>query len=182
MMGKETNMKTRNDLLAMAAVTVAVALSGCSQQPGKVTGGGWIPSSSGVADDKANFGFNADSCDGSVHGHFNYHDKEATAFQPGGVKMNGPVIESGLCSAIPDPNSPPCVCAEGEYEVEVAYRSTNPRFPGTGTAIACVKDNGEGLGTTDTAGVLAVTTGPYTGYSNSGPVQGNIQAHSCPGQ
>jgi hypothetical protein len=131
-----------------------VALIGCGTMPGpnpvfvgtKVTRGGHLPSSSGGAGHKANFGFNAAQCaeEGPISGHFNFHDKHAPGFQPGGVKMNGSVVAAKLCSAGSCQSS--SGCDNGLIEVEVAYRSTNPRFPSAseGTALACVSDNGEG--------------------------------------
>src|SRR5437899_34966 len=64
-----------------------------------VTGGGSIDS---VLDSggTANFGFNADSCSGTPRGHFNYIDKNADPTTwPGGVKMNGDVIDAVQCGA-----------------------------------------------------------------------------------
>ena len=169
-------MKTSHFLLAKAMFLVAVVgVSGCA--PGKVTGGGWIPSTSGDPRDKANFGFNAAQCEeGVIRGRFDYHDHNAAGFAAaGGVKMNGPVTETtGLCGG------PPCACAAGSYVITVDYDSTNPNFPGNGVAVVCVADNGAGINATSAdMGSLRVATGPYMGYANSGPVQGNIRAHDC---
>src|SRR5262245_22761767 len=78
-------------------VAVAWGLSGCVLTfPGKVTGGGSIPSAGGSGN--ANFGINADSCSGTVKGHFNYHDMNADPTTwPGGVKMNGDVTDVAQC-------------------------------------------------------------------------------------
>jgi len=48
--------------------------------PGKVTGGGYVEKLDGS---KANFGFNASSCDGpeNITGRFNFHDKTAPGFR-----------------------------------------------------------------------------------------------------
>ncbi len=171
-------MKTSHFLFAKAmfALVAVVGVSGCA--PGKVTGGGWIPSASGDPGDKANFGFNAAQCDpDAIRGQFNYHDQNAPLFAAGGgVKMNGPVVApGGLCVAFP-----PCGCPAGSYWITVEYGSTNPNFPGDGVAVACVTDNGEGINATSAdMGSISVTSGPYTGYFNSGPVQGNIRAHDC---
>jgi hypothetical protein len=157
-------------------------MSGCAQL-GKVTGGGWMESASGSG--KANFGFNANSCDAyeledewvDVRGRFNYHDKNAD------IKMNGKVVSVMECLA-PAENlldAPLCdVFCIGGYVVEVDYRSTLTTNKGSGSARVCVWDNGEGANATasDFAKFEALT-GPFAGYMNSGPVQGNIKAHEC---
>lgn len=178
--------RVRSTLITTAAILGLIGCGTVGGPPGqgfvgaKMTGGGWIPSSSGVQGHKANFGFNAAQCVESVlaiSGHFNFHDKHAPGFQPGGVKMNGSVVGVNLCSPGPCPSSG---CPVGSVEVEVAYRSTNPRFPGLGTALACVEDNGEGAkATAPDRGKIVVMDGPFEDYQNEGPVQGNIQAHTC---
>lgn len=157
-------------------------LSGCAE-PAKVTGGGWIPS---AETGKANFGFKGDSCSGPVTGQFNYHDKNA---QAGGVKVQGEVVTAVKCLADSDLGSLPApefcstVCALGvglpALGVEVNYRSTNPNARGSGTAFACVADNGEGANATSDLAAIAIVSGPFTGYTNAGEVQGNIQEHKC---
>jgi len=93
--------------------------------------------------------------------------------------MNGSVVGAKPCSMLDS-----CLlssgCPHGSIEVTVHYRSTNPRLPGEGTALACVDDNGEGSNApaADT-GRIKVTTGPFINYENEGPVQGNIQNHTC---
>ena len=158
---------------------------------GKMTGGGWLASTGATG--KANFGFNAKRCaiPGPIDGRFNYHDKKARApFQPGGVKMNGPVIDAGLCA---DPDTPPrfdnvpgpvevnCMgpCFPGQFFVEVGYTSKNRKFPGGGTVVACVTDTGEGTVLHGVLNNLVVQSGPYVGYYNAGPLSGNIQFHTC---
>jgi hypothetical protein len=161
-------------------------VSGCGASVrGRVTGGGWFPS---AAEDgtKANFGFNASSCDATfqcgvwsnVKGHFNFHDKGA------GVKLNGEVVGVTKClwSGVYNDSCRRCFepGGEGDYVIAVDYRSTNPFAPGTGEAFVCVRDNGEGLKATRSDFVkLVVDSGPFEHYSNSGTVQGNIQAHAC---
>ena len=52
--------------------------------------------------------------------------------------------------------------------------------PGDGSAVACVKDNGEGSGAVDGDKlILIVYSGVYTGYSTAGTVRGNVQSHVC---
>lgn len=182
-------MKINLSQLAVSAVVAALpfVLVNCVQIdptaaviPGKVTGGGFVQKADGS---RANFGFNASSCDGPVSGNFNYHDRTAAGFD-GGVKMNGAVIEANQCDeaggcslAGAGPGDPKCPY-EG-YGVTVGYKSTNPKVPGTGTAGACVVDNGEGKNSTGDLLGLAVDSGPYAGYFLSGTVKGNIQAHAC---
>ena len=181
-------------------VSVFAALSllwiaGCGNEPpgpgggmpstGKMTGGGTIPSASGNEAEIANFGFNAARCDAMnpVEGKFNYHDKYESSYE-GGVKFNGDIVGFILCDD--DPATNDCtVCPEDSdgimpVEAEIDYRSTNPKFKGEGTAFACVVDNGEGVNEDpEDMGEIEVMDGPYMGYSNGGPVQGNIQAHIC---
>jgi len=149
--------------------------------PGKVTGGGWVEAPNG----KANFGFNASSCDGpeNITGRFNFHDKTASLFPNGGVKMNGAVIDAMQCAeqaGCEDPVAPGQICPMDAYSITVGYRSTNPKYPGTGIAGACVVDYGEGKNGTGVLLGLGVQSGPFLGYSISGTIKGNIQAHLCP--
>ena len=183
-------MRTRHDrfgLSVLATVALGVAIAGCSSggpRPGpgsqfvpvKISGGGWIPSVMGLPA-KANFGFNAAHCTATTFsGNFNYHDKHARDFQPGGVKMNGAVVDATQCV------DGPCAsgCPKDSFEAVVEYRSTNPRFPGNGTARACVADNGEGSkAESDDRALITVVDGIYAGYSNQGDVHGNIQLQGC---
>jgi hypothetical protein len=134
--------------------------------------------------ERAHLAFNADSCEGLdyARGHFNYRDKYASDF-PRGVKMNGDILEAYECDEQAS-GTQGCYCDDlfevPWHEIRVHYRSTDPKYPGEGKAIICMRDNGEGK-----KAVLAdtirieVTSGPYMGYINMGSVQGNIQAHEC---
>jgi len=86
-------------------------------------------------------------------------------------------VGANLCSA--GSCQPSSGCPDGSIEVEVHYRSTNPRKAGGGTALACVDDNGEGSKAPADTGRIKVTTGPFANYVNAGAVQGNIQNHTC---
>jgi hypothetical protein len=176
--------------LASLALGLILGFSACTS-PGFVTGGGHLPSSDGVPGDKANLGFSGQQCDLSqpATGNFNYHDTHA-APQPGGVQMNGDVVDAAICSCGgSSTGSRACVfcvvvfgCPSNPssvYGIDVNYRSTNSQFPGTGTAAACVIDNGEGVNATEDQAAVRVFTGPFAGYFDRGPAQGNIQAHSC---
>lgn len=135
-----------------------------------------MPSAAGLPA-KANFGFNAAHCtETTFSGHFNYHDKHAPNFQPGGVKMNGAVVSATQCVG----HACASGCPQDSFEAVVEYRSTNPRFPGSGTARACVADNGEGSkAESEDRALITVVDGPFAAYSNQGDVQGNIQFHTC---
>ena len=182
---------SKSQLLAIAIVT-GLGLSGCAV-PGKVTGGGSMPSASGIPGEKATFGFKAEQCDFTVaaSGQYNYRDDAAPGF-PGGVAFNGAVLEAGKCVS-------PSVTAQLDFACVVCavnfpglpadgfvvdYRSTNPNVADTlpvQTAVACVTDNGEGTKATSADfGRIFVINGAYSGYTNSGPVKGNIQEQNCP--
>jgi hypothetical protein len=97
--------------------------------------------------------------------------------------MNGDILEAYECDEQAS-GTQGCYCDDlfevPWHEIRVHYRSTDPKYPGEGKAIICMRDNGEGK-----KAVLAdtirieVTSGPYMGYINMGSVQGNIQAHEC---
>lgn len=81
-------------LLCLAAALVSY---GCARM--QANGGGTLASTSGQVKDKANFGFEGNSCTpGVTTGTFNYHDKRAPGWPDGGVKLNGEVIEAAKCS------------------------------------------------------------------------------------
>jgi hypothetical protein len=170
--------------LSVLILSTLLTLTGCLVTvPGKITGGGWIPSISGMEKEKASFGFNANSCEGLSYaeGHFNFRDKYADF--PGGVKMNGEILEAYECEE-QESGTSTCYC-DGIFEppwheISVYYRSTNPKRRGEGEAIICIKDNGEGENAVlaDTA-FAEVLSGPYVGYKNIGFVQGNVQSHEC---
>ncbi len=175
-------------IVIIAMTATLYTCHGCGDENGefmggKVTGGGFIEDEEGYS---ANFGFNAVQCaegDEFLEGNFNFHDKNAEDFQPGGVKMNGIVTGFVLCDD--DPETDDCACfLPGEemlVQAEVFYRSTNPKMEGDGIARACVVDRGEGSNEEDPGdqGIIEVMTGPFGGYSKEGEVQGNIQAHTC---
>lgn len=51
---------------------------------------------------------------------------------------------------------------------------------GSGIALVCVRDNGEGFNATSSDSMyIKVKSGPFDGYFSKGTVQGNIQAHAC---
>jgi hypothetical protein len=178
--------------VVIACMMAVVCTLGCSRDGGgdptvffpiKTTGGGFIEDDEGY---RANFGFNAAQCaeeEEFLEGHFNYHDKNAEDFQPGGVKMNGEVMGFTVCDDNPLTTDCICTAPSGEMLVQatVEYRSTNPKMKGEGTAFACVVDRGEGSNEEDPGdeGIIEVMDGPFGGYMKMGEVQGNIQAHTC---
>lgn len=116
----------------------------------------------------------------------------------GGVKMNGWVTEVADCALIGGNVDAQGLCDKceaitGEVGFKVAeggsgfaaiaanHRSTNPKKPGEGKVAACMVDNGEGSEAIDDDMIaVKVTKGPFKGYFNRGPVQGNVQQSSCP--
>lgn len=154
---------------------VALASGACDRS----TGGGRLDGANG----RASFGFTADGCDfpDSFKGNVQYQDHD------GGQKFNGDVVYARQCLVGGD--CPVCdplritlgfPLTLGDYEVGINYRSTNPNFPGDGTAVLCVTDNGEGVNSTgsDTA-IVQIQSGPYAPYLNYGSIRGNVQQHKC---
>jgi len=185
--------RVKNQLYKLGIVVTSVAcvflfancvtdLESGTPIPGKVTGGGRIDVDGGG---QANFGFNASGCDDPANptGRFNYLDMQAA--YPGGVKMNGTVLEAYQC----DPNGDDCdygaaeACPAGAYLVSFGYRSTNPKEQGpppTGTGYVCMIDNGEGSAADADRIGISIDGGPFDGYQISGDVRGNVQGHPCP--
>ena len=165
------------------ALATTASLFGCAN-PGKVTGGGSV-----VADDGtkiATFAVNADTCSGDLNaaqGRLNWVDQER------GVKMNGTMTAHAVCVSEQDWQgtwvAEDCEWCAGSfgYGAELAYfdyRSTNPKAPGSGSGVVCVKDNGEGKNNLDGDRlILTARSGVYSGYGASGLVRGNVQSHGC---
>ena len=205
---------------SIVILSLAVALGSYSCAPTKINGGGTLPSTSPNAKDKANFGFEGNSCTpGIVTGSFNYHDKRAPGWPNGGVKLNGSVIEAAKCSEWDLSTNPGIACGicnlqfcacenwpddwescvfgfladpegycqgiENEipdnlYGVSFWFESTNPRYRGTGTGVACMTDNGQGSKATDDDKlVIIIGPGQYEGYINQGSIKGNIGSEPC---
>lgn len=145
--------------LAAATVAIAVLLAGCS-----VTGGGQIP---GAVATTASFGFSAVNT-GVVHGNaFVTRTDVKGNYQDGYVKLR---FTSGDVETFS--NS----CKYGPFE----YTSTNPKPPysggGQGNMYMC--DYGQPNGAGDTFSI-SITSGPYSGYANSGPViNGNLRINN----
>ncbi|GAB4537510.1 MAG: hypothetical protein Tsb0020_52070 [Haliangiales bacterium] len=159
-------------LSVCASLALAFVMIGCTS-PTKATGGGQIEAFDSYPISGGSFGFNGDSCEGSVTGQFNYVDHSVRI--DGGVKLHGQVTDAYLC----DDATLGCDnCATGEVVITADYRSTNPTFRGEGTVTVCLSDGGEGKGATDTAG-LSINGGPFDGYSVAGVVSGNVQEHGC---
>lgn len=163
-------MKSKRTRL-FVAVALSALLGACA---GKVTGGGTFASSSGVAGQKANFGFIADSCDidAGITSHVNFHDKSAPGFQPGGIKFRGEV--TGILHL---PNA--VTTGDQTYLLTVAYQSTNPNFKGSGVATVVVVDNGQGAAALPDAANVTIESGPFAGATIEGYVSGNVQSHAC---
>ena len=96
---------------SIVVLSLAVALGSYSCAPTQINGGGTLPSTSGNAKDKANFGFEGNSCTpGILTGTFNYHDKKSPDWPNGGVKLNGVVIEAAKCSELDLSTNPGIAC------------------------------------------------------------------------
>ena len=177
-------LATMNKTLRMGfALATITGLVGCAN-PGKVTGGGSVVGDDG--EKLATFAVHADTCSGDLNaaqGRMNWVD------QARDVKMNGTMTAHAVCVSEQDWQgtwvAADCEWCAGSlgYGAELAYfdyRSTNPRAPGDGVGVACVKDNGEGSGNVDGDRlILSVGSGVYAGYGASGRVRGNVQSHAC---
>ncbi len=199
--------KKRFSLGPVSLFLAASGLCGCYAVPGKVSGGGWMPSASGTPGQKAVFGFNGDSCDGQTTGHITYVDKNANVpGLSGGIMMRSTqILEAKLCNgstsgtfsgacslcssalesvgvSVAPPATPPPM-----YAVLFDYASMNPAVE-TPTpapeALVCAIDNGQG-GTATGDDFVLIGAQPPFGSSSSGSIlnfgyaEGNIKAHSC---
>ena len=189
-------MKQYQKLLYLSSSVLVAFLTGCAV-PAIVGGGGSMPSEF-LANGKATFTFQGDSCDG-VFGWINYVDqwgtKKSQYDKANDVKFKGYVTRAGLCTDLqePDEDLPLCLldqvfphptkfgCPEGWYQVEFDYDSTNPSNRGDGYGLACLK---QGSGTGKNKGhesYVKLFSGPYAGYHNGpGPLQGNVKIEQCP--
>lgn len=178
---------TKRLLLGLGVVTLTLGVGPC---PGRVTGGGTVHGPSG----HDTIAVNGDSCGSQVKGEFEYVAHNAEVKMHGGVTAvtqcvvigvdaNGnPITSCPQCQALVALLNPGQVFGLGaaDFEVDVAYRSTNPAFAGNGQAFACVSDNGQGRKSTgEDVAFVQVLSGPFAGYTNFGSVQGNIKHHKC---
>jgi hypothetical protein len=149
-----------------AGLILAFLAVACAQ---KFTGGGTIPSQ-GDQNQRAEFEFvyKVENSNGSGKAKGFYHDVYAVIGQtpvPLRFKFDGALSSQPAGSN----------CIDGILN----YISQEKRFPGSGTVRVEACDNGEPSGPSngDTL-TLTVQSGPYSGYSNSGTVKGNFQAHN----
>ena len=194
-------MNFRNVSKLVPGAVCALFLVGCAA-PGFFSLGGTIPTQNPEKTGPryvANFGGFFDACDlENTYGHVTYHDKYSTL---GEVRLEGLVEDAAECVETGDEGDFDCTrCREwveeatGEELVDFAegaflgyakirYRSQDMKnFDASenGVAYACVADFGEGAGAPDDDHLLMrVTTGPYAGYTNFGPVKGNIGHSGC---
>lgn len=146
---------------------LALVVLGCTATKG--TGGGWM--SSTVPGEKATFGFQA-HCDPrdqtatgcTVRASGFYEDKAAN------VKMQLVAMEAAEAPA------GPAIGANCQIST-VQYRSTERSRPGPGSASVTVCDDDTLPAGPKEARVpdifsIVVTSGPYAGYTNAGPVLG----------
>jgi len=150
----------------------------------KVTGDGTIEGPSGH---KATFSVQGASCDypQPPTGKMTYSDKHAPGFaQNGGLQLDGTMMEVLQCNK-PEGCTDPSAVIPGNcpyqkgYLVEVGYKSTNPKIPGSGIAGACLVDNGDAKKKSGDLLGFGITSGPYAGYFIQGTIKGNIQSQLC---
>ncbi len=175
-----------NRMVMVAAAVVGFAAVGCNS---KVTGGGSLR---GLDGDRATFTANFDSCKGidQAQGGFLYKDKNSDVSVKGDlVYISAPL--PGWCDFVGGlgVNGVNGGAASISYMAVARWESRNPKQPGSGTALLCVRDAGEGK-KADSADFVAVglwrdvdglggflTSPPF--HTNSGTLQGNIQSHDC---
>jgi hypothetical protein len=151
----------RRHLMFVGLVAVAALLLGAC----KVTGGGWIQSATGAK--KATFGFNWQTT-------FNETTNETRAtargsWSDGDVKFK---IDRGIVFTFTD-GQDGCAFGFGHYV------SQSKADPGDGELTICLCDYGEPGATNGDTISIQVTSGPYSGYTNSGELQGgNLQVKS----
>lgn len=164
----------RSGRRALVVVPLALLTAACT-----ATGGGSIPSQLGPTTGKATFGFTINADTGTWSG--SYHDPQGiTDAGPADVAFKGtgkthPCSTDPRCVKLAPPTKGGCIATEAPYQ------SQNQTIPGTGTVFWFVCDmDADGqpdVDGTDTLLVL-VESGPYSGYENSGDVQGNITTRS----
>ena len=166
--------------LLVVSLFIAALSTGCGT--GRFTGGGWLPSNSGVG--KAIFGFNGDNCGGTVGGHITFHDKNAVDYFtntpiPGGVKIHASVIDTGVCTPeSTDPDCPPELDSGGSWAL-FAYESHNPNRPGAGLGLLFTLDAPNPDPDVIVTLALVQIMDDVYGYVNGGEIRGSIQTHQC---
>jgi hypothetical protein len=185
-----------NYLRRLTAVTSAfliITVAGCATViPGKFTAGGTVPNPASD-NGKATFTGHADSCNAPpTKLDVNYDGHDGVTLKSTDVAAAGQCVEStgpnsaacGDCQAAPTVGK----FAGGTgplYAADFTYESKNPDMPGTGHAVICVQDNGNGSNaSTPDEGAIIVFTGPFapnptTPYFVGGPLSGNVTAHPC---
>lgn len=198
---EEDEMNISKVTKLIAGATSALLLVGCADT-GFFSLGGTIPTQNPEKTGpryRANFGGFFDACDlDNVHGHVTYHDRYSTL---GEIRIEGLVEEAAECVDFGNQVDGDCTrCrqwfeeatgeelldfAQGGYlgYAKIRYRSQDMKSfdpSQNGTAYVCAADFGEGAKATDDDYLLMkVTSGPYAGYTNFGPVQGNINHRDC---
>lgn len=144
----------------------------------KITGGGWLPSTTGDGS-KANLGFVMNTCDpANVKGHFNYHDLSYTPSLKAAAKIDGfyqPRVGQCLLSDGTGTTDLAVTCSGPTQALVVFdYESKNKKEDAAGVGQACVCMDSATFNMQ-----IAFIDGPYAGYSNEGSVKGNINNHGC---
>ena len=178
-------MKNRMAIWTVAAAVVGLTAAGCNS---KVTGGGSLQ---GLGGDRATFTANFDSCKGIDHaaGGFLYKDKNSDVSVKGDlVAISYPL--NGECAFVDGIGAGSPILGGGSggvsYMAVATWESRNPKQPGSGVAILCIRDGGEGK-KADTADFVAIGlwrnldgfpgSGPF--HANAGTLKGNMQSHDC---
>jgi hypothetical protein len=185
-------MNNRMVLWTAAIVAGGLMVAGCNS---KVTGGGSLQ---GLGGERASFSVNFDSCKGidKAKGGFLYKDK-SSALSVKGTLVGISYPLNGVCAFVDGlpglPGGPGSPIAPGPTGAAVSYaavatwESNDPKQPGRGEAVLCIRDGGEG-GKADSADFVAIAlwreSEPFPGstpfHVNGGTIQGNMQSHDCP--
>jgi hypothetical protein len=162
-----------NKALALTAIALGVAtLTGC-----KFTGGGSIPSVSGIDGEKATLAING-KCDGTEMTLAMQYNEHGTNLNQVRFHVDSTIdlAEFGeTCDTTP---GMPVGLFIGEYCPQPYGQWKNEPNAGCGIIEIAVGDGGEGYYAPDQdAVVLGLIGGAFDGYFNEGYLQGNIQTH-----
>ncbi len=152
--------------LLVPAVVLALTTACVSQAGGKATGGGSIASSLDPTA-KAQFAFTVQCLDATCAAQRSsggYDDKGTNLTFTNGVHMK--LVSIVLAGGLGFTNTPKC--ADGA----VTYQSADPKVSGGGNANVHICDNSHGSVKLSDTFAIAVASGPYAGYADTGPVVG----------
>ena len=159
-----TDLKATLRGLALLAPAVLLASACAATAGGSANGSGWIISSQDPRA-KADFGFAFD-CGKDPQC---LAPKASGNYQDGVVRMTLDSVDPGAFGLWPPTGPIPdqkCVVAT------VNYSSANPKVNGSGKASVNICDASHGKVKTPDTFAIQVTSGPYAGYQDSGPLGG----------